>query len=177
MEQKVFGLVGWSGSGKTTLVTKLLPELTGRGLSVSTVKHTHHDIEVDKPGKDSFRHRKSGAVEVLITSPVRWALVHELRNTPEPEMTDLIGRMGPVDIILVEGFKSHPYPKLEIHRPSTGKALLADNDETVVAVASDEKITGLDIPVLELSNMGEIAKFIIEHCQLNPRIMDNGEAD
>ncbi|MBT3358577.1 MAG: molybdopterin-guanine dinucleotide biosynthesis protein B [Rhodospirillales bacterium] len=176
MEQKVFGLVGWSGSGKTTLVTRLLPELTNRGLSVSTVKHTHHDIEVDKPGKDSFRHRKSGAVEVLITSPVRWALVHELREAPEPEMTELIGRMGPVDIILVEGFKSHPYPKLEIHRPSTGKALLADNDETVVAVASDEKIEGLDIPVLELSDMGQIAKFIIEHCQLNP-VSENGADD
>ncbi|MBL6946099.1 MAG: molybdopterin-guanine dinucleotide biosynthesis protein B [Rhodospirillales bacterium] len=168
MDQKVFGLVGWSGSGKTTLVTTLLPELTGRGLTVSTVKHTHHDIEIDKPGKDSFRHRKAGATEVLITSPVRWALVRELRDTPEPDMVELIGRMGPVDLILVEGFKSHPYPKLEVHRPSTGKTLLAENDQTVVAVASDETVPGLAVPLLKLSDMGAIANFIVEHCQLEP---------
>ena len=166
MDRKVFGLVGWSGSGKTTLMTDLVPTLIGRGLRISTVKHTHHDIEIDKPGKDSYRHREAGATEVIITSPVRWALVHELRDRPEPDMRDLLERMEPVDLILVEGFKSHEFPKLEVHRSETGKSLLAENDRTIVAVASDVPLPDLAIPTLPLDDVAAVADFIIDHCQL-----------
>lgn len=166
MARTVFGLVGWSGSGKTTLMTNLLPELIGRGLRVSTIKHTHHDIDVDKPGKDSHRHREAGAAEVVITSPMRWALVHELRGKPEPDMEILVDRMEPVDLILVEGFKSHRFPKLEVHRPATGKPLLADADPTVVAIATDNPMAAALVPVLPLSDIGAIATFIIAHCRL-----------
>ncbi len=166
MDRKVFGLVGWSGSGKTTLMTELVPALIGRGLRISTIKHTHHDIEIDKPGKDSYRHREAGATEVIITSPVRWALVHELRDQPEPDMRDLLERMEPVDLILVEGFKSHEFPKLEVHRSETGKSLLAGKDETIVAVASDEPLPDLAIPRLPLDDVAAVADFIIDHCHL-----------
>ena len=166
MDRKVFGLVGWSGSGKTTLMTDLVPTLIGCGLRISTVKHTHHDIEIDKPGKDSYRHREAGATEVIITSPVRWALVHELRDQPEPDMRDLLERMEPVDLILVEGFKSHEFPKLEVHRSETGKSLLAENDRSIVAVASDVPLPGLAIPRLPLDDVAAVADFIIDHCQL-----------
>ena len=159
--KRVFGVVGWSGSGKTTLVTSLVPELVGRGLKVSTVKHTHHDIDVDKPGKDSYRHREAGATEVLVTSPKRWALVHELRAMPEPDMEDLIARMEAVDLILVEGFKSHRFPKLEVHRPATGKPLLAADDPSIVAVASDVRLPDVRVPVLELDDVPAIARFIV----------------
>jgi molybdopterin-guanine dinucleotide biosynthesis protein B len=163
---KTLGLVGWSGSGKTTLVVRLIPELTARGLSVSTMKHTHHDIEIDKPGKDSHRHRFAGATEVLVTSPVRWALIRELRDAPEPDLDSLITRMAPVDLLLVEGFKSHRFDKLEVYRPANGKPLLAREDSSVVAVASDVSVAGLDIPVLPLDDMPAIAEFIIAHCGL-----------
>lgn len=166
MNKKIFGLVGWSGSGKTTLMTDLVPVLIRRGISVSTIKHTHHDIEIDKPGKDSFRHREAGATEVVITSPKRWALVHELRDTQEPDMDHLTQRMGPVDLILVEGFKSHPFPKLEVNRPANGKPPLAPADPTIVAVASDTEMAGVKVPVLPLSDIETIATFIVDHCGL-----------
>jgi len=118
---KIFGLAGWSGSGKTTLVSRLIPLLTARGLSVSTIKHAHHGFDVDKPGKDSYVHRKAGATEVLVTSAHRWALMHENRGRPEPSMDELIGYMTPVDLLLVEGFKAYPHEKLEIYRPANGK--------------------------------------------------------
>lgn len=162
----VIGFVGWSGSGKTTLLTELIPHLVGRGVRLSTVKHTHHDIEIDKPGKDSYRHRMAGATEVLVTSPNRWALVHELRDAPEPDMESLLDRLGPVDLILVEGFKSHRFPKIEIHRPAFGKPLIATGDPSVIAVASDEALSGLRVPVLALSDVAGIANFIIAHCRL-----------
>lgn len=170
LARTVFGLVGWSGSGKTTLMSDLLPELIGRGLRVSTIKHTHHDIEIDKPGKDSYRHRESGATEVVITSPLRWALVHELRGAPEPEMETLVERMQPVDVILVEGFKSHRFPKLEVHRPATGKSLLAESDPTIVAIATDAPIPDSRLPVLPLSDIAAIADFVIDHCRLTPAL-------
>lgn len=166
MPTPVVGFVGWSGSGKTTLLTELIPHLVGRGVRVSTVKHTHHDIDIDKPGKDSYRHREAGATEVLVTSPNRWALVHELREIPEPDMESLLDRLGPIDLILVEGFKSHRFPKIEVHRPGHGKPLLAASDETVVAVASDATLSGLHVPVLALSDVAGIANFIIAHCRL-----------
>jgi molybdopterin-guanine dinucleotide biosynthesis protein B len=121
---RIFGLAGWSGSGKTTLLAALIPELAARGLTVSTIKHAHHEFDIDRPGKDSWRHRQAGAREVMVASSRRWALMHELRDAPEPPFEDLVARMSPVDLLLVEGWKWHPHPKLEVHRPSLGKSLL-----------------------------------------------------
>jgi len=132
----VLGIVGWSGSGKTTLLVAILPLLRASGLSVSTIKHAHHGFDMDKPGKDSHRHRLAGAHEVLIASSRRWALLHEVEEA-EPELPDLLSRLDPVDLVLVEGFKSHPYPKLEVFRPALSKPSLWDREPEVVAVASD----------------------------------------
>ena len=164
---KRFGIAGWSGSGKTTLVRRLVPELIGRGLTVSTVKHAHHNFDVDRPGKDSYEHRLAGAKEVLVASSVRWALMHESRGEVEPSLNDLVARMAPVDLILIEGFKSESYHKLEVHRPSIGKKLLCVEDTDVVALASDAPVEGTKLRVLDLDNVAEIADFIIAHCGLD----------
>lgn len=158
---KIFGIAGWSGSGKTTLLTKLIPALIARGVTVSTIKHAHHEFDVDKPGKDSYRHREAGASEVLVTSTRRWALMHEFTEHREPVLDELVSRLSPVDLVLVEGFKFDRHPKLEIHRPSIGKALLSPQDEFVVAVASDEKLPGLKVPLLDLNDIEGIAEFIL----------------
>lgn len=163
---KVFGLIGWSGAGKTTLIVSLIPELTRRGLRVSTIKHTHHRFDIDQPGKDSYRHREAGATEVLVASEKRWALMHELRDDPEPDMDALVSRMAPVDLLLVEGFKFHPHPKLEVHRPANGKPLLHPDDETVVAVACNEALAEATVPVLDLDDAGAVADFVMEACGL-----------
>ena len=163
---KIFGMVGRSGSGKTTLMVELLPELIGRGLRVSSMKHTHHGFDVDKPGKDSHQHRVAGATEVLVTSPDRWALMHELRGQPEPDMDLLIGHMTPVDLLLIEGFKRHDHPKLEVHRPSTGSPILCRRDPSIVAVASDEPLADVPVPVLDLNQIPAIADFVLEYCGL-----------
>jgi molybdopterin-guanine dinucleotide biosynthesis protein B len=133
---KVLGIVGWSGSGKTALLVALLPLLRAGGLTVSTVKHTHHGFDMDRPGKDSYRHREAGAQEVLVASSHRWALLHEV-DGPEPGLPDLLARLAPVDLVLVEGFKTHPFPKLEVFRPSLGKPPVWATESHVVAVASD----------------------------------------
>jgi molybdopterin-guanine dinucleotide biosynthesis adapter protein len=169
---KIFGMVGRSGSGKTTLMVELLPELIGRGLRISTMKHTHHGFDVDKPGKDSHQHRVAGATEVLVTSPDRWALMHEIRDQPEPDMDQLIGHMTPVDLLLIEGFKRHGHPKMEVHRPSTGSAILCRRDDGIVAVASDEPLADVPVPVLDLNRIPAIADFILEHCGLKTDIDD-----
>lgn len=163
---EIFGLAGWSGSGKTTLVTRLLPELAGRGLTVSTMKHAHHDFDVDQPGKDSYEHRRAGATEVLVTSANRWALMHELRGEPEPEPESLKQAMSPVDLILIEGFKRQSYDKLEVHRPAVGKSLLYPDDPRIVAVASDAPLDDAPLPTLDLNDISAIADFIIDHCGL-----------
>jgi len=160
---RIFGLAGWSGSGKTTLITALIPELLARGVTVSTVKHAHHAFDVDLPGKDSWRHRQAGACEVMVASDRRWALMHELRSAPEPPLDRLIAQMSPVDLILVEGFKRHPHPKIEICRPALGKPPFYPEDRFVVAVASDERLPGLPLPQLPLSDPAAIARFIIDH--------------
>ena len=159
----VIGIVGRSGSGKTTLLSDLIPALTNRGYSVSTIKHTHHDFDMDQPGKDSYRHREAGAQEVLLTSARRWALLHELRDTPEPSLEDLLERMSAVDIVLVEGFKAHPYPKVEVHRPEAGHPLLARGDDSIVAVATDAVLDGIGVPQLNLNDVEAIAEFIVGH--------------
>jgi len=167
---KIFGLAGWSGSGKTTLLVRLIPALVARGVSVSTIKHAHHGFDVDQPGKDSFEHRRAGAREVMISSENRFALMHELRGAPEPSVEELVARMTPVDLLLIEGFKRHAHDKLEVHRPSLGKSLLAAEDPRVVAVASDAEIPGLRVPRLEMNDVAAIAAFVIDHCRLaDPR--------
>jgi molybdopterin-guanine dinucleotide biosynthesis protein B len=158
---RVFGLIGWSGSGKTRLMTRLLPELAGRGVRVSTVKHAHHKFDIDQPGKDSFLHRAAGAVEVMVASANRWALMHEHRGAPEPALEQLVRQMMPVDLLLIEGFKHHRHPRLEVHRPSVGKPLICREDPTVLAVASDEPIAVLPVPRLELDDIRGIAEFVL----------------
>jgi molybdopterin-guanine dinucleotide biosynthesis adapter protein len=160
---RIFGLAGWSGSGKTTLMTALIPELVARGMRVSTLKHAHHAFDVDQPGKDSWRHRQAGASEVMVVSQRRWALMHELRGASEPGLDELVGRMTPVDLLLVEGFKHHPHPKIEVYRPALGKPPLHPADRWVVAVASDAELPGLGLPWLSLGDAGRIAAFILDH--------------
>jgi molybdopterin-guanine dinucleotide biosynthesis protein B len=163
---KVFGITGWSGSGKTTLMVKLLPELIGRGYSVSTMKHTHHRFDLDRKGKDSFEHRQAGASEVLVSSSNRWALMHELRGAPEPDMEQLIAQMTPVDLLLVEGFKGRHYDKLEVSRLATGKPVRCREDDEIVALACDSAVDDLDIPVIDLNDIAAIADFIVARCEL-----------
>jgi molybdopterin-guanine dinucleotide biosynthesis protein MobB len=155
----MFGLAGWSGSGKTTLVARLLPALIARGLAVSTLKHAHHAFDVDQPGKDSWVHRQAGAHEVMVASARRWAVMHELRGAPEPDLDALVARMSPVDLLLVEGWKRHPHPKIEVHRPALGKPLLYPDDPWVVAIASDEPMSA-PVPLLPLGDAGAVAAFI-----------------
>ena len=163
---RLIGLAGWSGSGKTTLMTRLIPALTGRGLKVSTIKHAHHAFDIDQPGKDSWLHREAGASEVMVASAARWALMHEHRGAGEPPLEALIGRMTPVDLLLVEGFKSGAHAKLEVHRPALGKPLLCRDDPHIVAVASDAAIAGLALPLFALDDVAAIARFIRDHCRL-----------
>ena len=163
---RIFGLVGWNNAGKTTLMVNLLPELIGRGVRVSTMKHGHHDFDIDQPGKDSRRHREAGATEVVVTSARRWALMHELRGAPEATIEDLVDHMTPVDLVLVEGFKTHPHDKLEIHRPKEGRPLICTGDPTVVAVASDVPLPEARVPVVDLNDAPAIADFIVGHCGL-----------
>lgn len=158
---RVFGLAGWSGSGKTTLMTALIPEFVARGITVSTIKHAHHAFDVDQPGKDSWRHRQAGASEVMVVSERRWALMHELRGDPEPGLDELAARITPVDLLLVEGFKHHLHPKLEIYRAALGKPPLHPDDPYIVAVACDEELPGLALPCLPLANAAAIAEFIL----------------
>jgi molybdopterin-guanine dinucleotide biosynthesis protein B len=161
---RIFGLAGWSGSGKTTLLTGLIPELVARGLTVSTIKHAHHEFDIDRPGKDSWRHRQAGASEVMVASARRWALMHELRGAAEPPLDTLIARMSPVDLLLVEGFKFNPHPKIEVYRPAVGKPLLYPEDSHIVAIACDEAIDA-PLPVLPLGEPSAVASFIVAHCR------------
>lgn len=158
---KVLGITGWSGSGKTTLLIRLIPLLKARGLSVSTMKHVHHAVEFDRPGKDSFEHRKAGANEVMLSSARRWALMSDLPpETEEPPIDDLLGKLSPVDLVLVEGWKHGTHSKLEVHRPANGKPLLAPDDPRIIAVASDTPLDGLAVPRLDLNDVDAIADFI-----------------
>jgi molybdopterin-guanine dinucleotide biosynthesis adapter protein len=160
---RIFGLAGWSGSGKTTLMTALIPEFVGRGLKVSTIKHAHHGFDLDQPGKDSWRHRQAGASEVLVVSERRWALMHELRDAPEPGFDALLARITPVDLLLVEGFKRHPHPKIEVYRRSLGKPPLHPADPFIVAVACEEELPQLAVPRLPLGKPELIADFILRY--------------
>jgi len=160
---RIIGLAGWSGAGKTTLLAKVLPLIVARGLTVSTLKHAHHSFDLDQPGKDSHTHRMAGATEVLIASANRYALMHELRGAPEPSFEELVRQMSPVDLLLVEGFKRHPHPKIEVYRSSLGKPHLHPEDPFVVAIASDERLPELPLPCLPLSDARAVASFILAH--------------
>ena len=161
---RLMGFAGWSGSGKTTLLAKLIPALVARGLRVSSIKHAHHDFDVDQPGKDSHTHRMAGATEVLVTSTRRWALMHELRGDPEPSLDVLLTRLSAVDLVLVEGFKRQAFAKIEVHRPSVGKPLLQPDDPTIIAVASDVALD-LPVPVLPLDDIEAVAAFVEAHAR------------
>ncbi|MEX0922033.1 MAG: molybdopterin-guanine dinucleotide biosynthesis protein B [Rhodovibrionaceae bacterium] len=163
---KVLGLAGWSGSGKTTLVCALIPELTARSYRVSTVKHAHHNFDVDTPGKDSYEHRQAGASEVLVSSARRWALMHELRDEEEPSVEALLAKLAPVDLVLIEGFKKEAHDKLEVYRRDLGKPLLAAEDPAIVAVLSPGPVPETARPVIDLDDIAAIADFVEAHCGL-----------
>jgi molybdopterin-guanine dinucleotide biosynthesis protein B len=164
-EMKIFGFAGYSGSGKTTLIEQLIPLFIERGVTVSLIKHAHHTFEIDQPGKDSFRHRKAGCTEVLVTSSRRWALMHELRGAPEPALSDLTKRMSPCDLLLVEGFKRERIPKLEVYRAEVGEPLIHPHDQNIVAVASDVRLE-TKLPQLDLNATADIARFVLRHVGL-----------
>ena len=156
---RVIGLAGWSGAGKTTLVVRLVPELVRRGLTVSTVKHAHHGFDVDTPGKDSHTHRMAGATEVLVASGRRWALMHELRAEPEPTIYELLTKMSPVDLVVVEGYKSEPHRKIEVHRSANGKPLLFPGDAGIVGIAADVAVETA-LPTAHLDDIPAIAAML-----------------
>jgi molybdopterin-guanine dinucleotide biosynthesis protein B len=159
---KVFGFAGYSGSGKTTLIEQLIPHFVLEGLTVSLIKHAHAGFDIDKPGKDSHRLREAGCTEVMLVSNNRWVLMHELRGRPEPTLDEQIAAMGYCDLLLVEGYKASPIPKLEIHRPSYGRPLMYPDNPHVVAVATDEPME-LPLPRLDLNDVEAIAGFILRH--------------
>ncbi|HTW73039.1 MAG TPA: molybdopterin-guanine dinucleotide biosynthesis protein B [Acetobacteraceae bacterium] len=167
---KVLGIVGWSGSGKTTLIEALLPLFRARGLTVSTVKHTHHGFDMDRAGKDTYRHREAGAHEVLVASSQRWALLHEVAG-PEPPLPELLARMQPVDVVLVEGFKSHPFPKLEVHRPALRKPPIWLTEPDVKAVAADAPLQTCDRTLLPLNDPAAIVAWAVQFLVLEPDAM------
>lgn len=162
---KIFGISGYSGSGKTTLIERLIPLFTGRGLRVSLIKHAHHSFDIDQPGKDSYRHRHAGCTEVMITSSLRWALMHESRNAPEPTLQEAIKRVSPCDLLLIEGYKREPIPKLEVYRSTLGEPLMFPEDLHVVAIAGDQMVDS-KLPQFGLDDVAAIAAFIRQHVGL-----------
>lgn len=163
---KIWGVVGWKNSGKTGLMERLVAEFTARGRTVSTLKHAHHAFDVDQPGKDSFRHREAGAREVLLSSGRRWALMHELGKADEPPLEALLSKLSPVDLVLIEGFKSAAHPKIEAHRPETRQELIAPGDPTIRAVASTVEPETGGVPLLPLDDTDVIADFIARELTL-----------
>jgi molybdopterin-guanine dinucleotide biosynthesis protein B len=157
---RMIGLAGWSGAGKTTLLTRVIPHFLKEGLRVSVIKHAHHAFDVDVPGKDSWRHRQSGAEEVLVSSGKRWALMHELRGASEPRLPELLAKMSQVDLVIVEGFKSEPYRKIEVHRTANGKALLFPDDPGIVGIAADAALE-TTLPVVHLDDISAIAAMML----------------
>jgi molybdopterin-guanine dinucleotide biosynthesis protein MobB len=166
---KVYGVVGWKNAGKTTLVERLVAEIAGRGFSVSTVKHTHHKVDVDQKGKDSFRHRQAGARQVILSSSARWALMTELRGTPEAPLKELLGHLAPVDLVIVEGYKRDDHPKVEAWRAETGQPLIARDDPTIRVIASNDRPEDARQPVIGLDDIPAIADFILSDLGLELR--------
>lgn len=160
---RVIGLAGWSGAGKTTVVTRVIPWLASQGSRISTVKHAHHDFDVDAEGKDSWKHRQAGATEVLVASARRWALMHELRDAPEPALHELLGRLSPVDLVIVEGYKRERLPKIEVFRAGNGKPPLFPDDPQIVAVATDHVVAGCTLPTVDIDDVAAIGTLMLAH--------------
>jgi molybdopterin-guanine dinucleotide biosynthesis adapter protein len=158
---RIIGLAGWSGAGKTTLIAKLIPGILARGLKVSTLKHAHHGFDVDRPGKDSYEHRMAGATEVLVASQRRFALMHELRDEPEPGLPELLARLSRVDLVIIEGYKREPHPKLEVFRASVGKPLIHPDDPHVVAIASDVPLPHAKVPRVSRDDTAAIIDILL----------------
>lgn len=163
---KVIGIAGFSGSGKTTLIEKVIPELVKGGLRVSLIKHAHHDFDVDHPGKDSYRHRMAGCTEVLVSSPKRWALMHELRGAAEPPLQEQLKQFAPCDVVIVEGYKNQPIPKVEVHRKAARAPFLYPEDSNVVAIATDEPLD-VPLPQIDLDDPEAVARFIVHYLGLD----------
>ena len=165
---KVIGLAGWSGAGKTTLLTRLIPHFNALGLRVSVIKHAHHQFDVDVPGKDSWRHREAGAAEVLVASSNRWALMHELDGSPadEPSLQEILGKLGPCDLVLVEGYKREGHPKIEVRDVGQDAPLLAASDATVIAVAANGPVAGVSVPVFDRDDHHGLADFVAAWAEL-----------
>lgn len=163
---KIFGIAGHSGMGKTTLLEKLVPEISSRGLVVSLIKHSHKNVDIDRPGKDSYRLRESGCKEVLLLGNDRWALMHELRDSPEPSLEDLLGRMQHCDLVLIEGFKQGGFPKLEVWRDGIGKNMIWPDSPGIAAIASDQHLSDLAVPTLNLADVPTIAAFVLKNARL-----------
>jgi molybdopterin-guanine dinucleotide biosynthesis adapter protein len=161
----IYGVIGWKNAGKTSLMERLVAEISGRGLRVSTVKHVHHDVDLDQPGKDTYRHRTAGAEEVVLASANRMALLREHRGG-EPELAVILARMAPVDLVLVEGYKRDTHPKIEVYRRETGHDLIQPGDPMVRAVATDAALAVLTVPVLDLNDTAAIADFILREVGL-----------
>lgn len=158
----ILGIAGWKNSGKTTLVSSLITELTNRNIRVSTLKHAHHDFDIDQPGTDSYKHRKAGAKEVLIVSSRRWALIHEEAEVGKPDLTTMLGKLEDTDLVLVEGFKSLSFPKLEIRREDSSGPDLALNDKDIIAIVSDRPVPEHSIPAFDLDDIKGIAEFVMK---------------
>jgi molybdopterin-guanine dinucleotide biosynthesis protein B len=165
---KVFGIAGHSGMGKTTLLERLIPALSARGLVVSLIKHSHKNIDIDRPGKDSYRLRESGCKEVLLLGNDRWALMHELRSAPEPSLDYLMDRMAHCDLVLIEGFKNGSFPKLEVWRQAVGKPPLSPEWPGIVAIASDTPALSMGVPVLDLENLDALVECVLQHAVPHP---------
>ena len=165
--QRVFGISGWKNSGKTGLTERLVAEFTRRGYRISTIKHAHHDFDIDKPGADSFRHRQAGATEVAIVSGTRFAIMHELRNEPEPPLADILARLAPCDLVLIEGYKREPVPKIEARRlEAKSREPLSPNDPHIIAIAADHPVANSELPVFDLDDTISIADFIVQITRL-----------
>ncbi|MGA0541336.1 molybdopterin-guanine dinucleotide biosynthesis protein B [Neotabrizicola sp. VNH66] len=162
---KLYGIIGWQNSGKTTLLEQLVAEITGRGFTVSTVKHAHHDVDLDQPGKDTFRHRQAGAQEVVLSTGRRMVLMREHRGA-EPPLAEVLARLAPVDLVLIEGYKRDSHPKIEVWRPARGADLIQPGDPNVRAVATDGMPGPLSVPVLDLNDIPAVAGFILRDCGL-----------
>jgi len=170
MSHRILGITGWKNSGKTTLVERLVAELVLRGHKVSTVKHAHHDFDIDKPGTDSFRHRQAGALEVAIVSGRRWALMHELRGEHEPPLDAILDRLAPCDLVIIEGYKREPHPKIEARRRDARDTTpLAPGDPSIMAIAADFPLPGEMLPVFDINDIAAIADFAEQLCGLSPK--------
>jgi molybdopterin-guanine dinucleotide biosynthesis protein B len=168
---RVIGISGWSGSGKTTLITKVIPRLLARGLTISTLKHAHHGFDVDQPGKDSHTHRTAGATEVMIGSAKRWALMHELRDAPEPSLYDLLQKLSPVDLVVVDGFKTALHAKIEVYRREVGKPPFHPDNPHVVGIVSDTPFPKAGRPVVDIDDIDAVVDLLVERAETIDKVL------